>query len=60
MMAEEPSLISAIILAAPRLENPETEALRLIEFQTGANLGKADIQRLDDIFPALKGHPPAP
>lgn len=35
---------------APRLENQETERLRLIKVQTGAYLGEDDIQRLDDDF----------
>lgn len=33
-----------------RLENPETEPLRIIEVQTGVYLGEDDIQRLDDDF----------
>jgi mannose-1-phosphate guanylyltransferase/mannose-6-phosphate isomerase len=35
---------------AHRLENPDTEPLRLIEVQTGAYLEEDDIQRLDDDF----------
>jgi mannose-1-phosphate guanylyltransferase/mannose-6-phosphate isomerase len=35
---------------AHRLENPESEPLRLIEVQTGDYLGEDDIQRLDDDY----------
>jgi mannose-1-phosphate guanylyltransferase/mannose-6-phosphate isomerase len=35
---------------AHRLENPETEPLRIIEVQTGSYLGEDDIQRLDDDY----------
>jgi mannose-1-phosphate guanylyltransferase/mannose-6-phosphate isomerase len=35
---------------AHRLENPETEPLRLIEVQTGSYLGEDDIQRLSDDY----------
>lgn len=35
---------------AHRLENPETQPLRIIEVQTGSYLGEDDIQRLDDDY----------
>jgi mannose-1-phosphate guanylyltransferase/mannose-6-phosphate isomerase len=35
---------------AHRLENPDTESLRIIEVQTGAYLEEDDIQRLDDDY----------
>jgi mannose-1-phosphate guanylyltransferase/mannose-6-phosphate isomerase len=38
---------------AHRLENPETEPLRIIEVQTGSYLGEDDIQRLDDDYSRL-------
>jgi mannose-6-phosphate isomerase-like protein (cupin superfamily) len=35
---------------AHRLENQESQPLRIIEVQTGSYLGEDDIQRLDDDY----------
>ena len=36
--------------ATHRLRNPGTQALEIIEIQTGAYLGEDDIERLDDVY----------